>query len=413
MTNDRIVIVGSGHAGSRAARTLRENGWEGDITMVDREDRPPYERPPLSKALLSGSADVKEPPLFADGFLEEHRITHLRGISAMAIKRDIQELELSNGESLGYHRLLLTPGAAPRKLDVPGSDLSGAYYLRTAADAQALSSDLRAGNNIVVIGGGLIGLEVAASAVGRGCNVTVVEAGPRLMTRGIPEEMASKVKALHESHGVKILTSQQVTGLRGQSQVTALELSDGSELPCSAVLVSIGIAPRIRLAQEAGLSIDNGIAVNQFLQTSDPLIYAAGDACSFADISNGQTRLECWKNAEDQGVISALNMLGANKPYVTVPWMWSDQYDKVMQVAGVPNRGRHHVLREIKDGSLLVYHLGEDKALEGISGFGSLREVSRAVRIGQKLIENGMPLEAHQIEDPKFNLKSLMQASVA
>jgi len=408
-----MVVVGAGHAGGRAAHALRSNGWDGPVTLVGAEDIHPYERPPLSKSILTGERTVGQCRLFEEGLLERHDIDHLRGVCAVAIRREERRLELSDGRSLPYDRLLIAPGARPRPLPVPGADLAGVSFLRTAADAEQLGGRLRPGTRLVVVGGGLIGLEVAASALSLGCAVTVVETGPRVMMRAVPEEIALRVFAHHEAAGVTFRLGRKVTAILGEEQVHGVRLDDGGEIACEAVLVSIGVSPRVELAEAAGLAIDNGICVDRHLRTEDPYIFAAGDACAFEDAEGGRTRLECWKNAEEQARVAARNMLGAAETYDVTPWMWSDQYDRIIQIAGYPDRGERPVIRACADGSLLVYHFGAQDRLVAASGFGSVREVSRGVRVGQMMIERGISPSPAALGDITVDLKSLLTAVAA
>ncbi|MQX80487.1 NAD(P)/FAD-dependent oxidoreductase [Sinorhizobium medicae] len=406
MPHDGIVIVGSGHAGARAAQSLRANGWQHRISVIDGEGCAPYERPPLSKAVLSGKSRPEDAVLFPQDFVEQHGIDFRSGVRAVGIDRDTRQVRLSNDDAVSYGRLLLTPGAEPRLLDIPGRELEGVFSLRTAVDACGLSGQLLPGADVVIVGGGLIGLEVAASAIQRGCSVTVIEAGPRLMTRAVPPELAELIRLLHETRGVRFILGRQAVALLGSQRIEALRMDDGSTLACTAALISIGVTPRTDLALAAGLEIENGIAVDCFLKTSDPFIYAAGDACAFKNGDGSRLRLECWKNAEDQGALAARNMMGANEPYTPMPWMWSDQYDRTMQIAGHPEFGEQHVARHCPDGSLLVYHLDANDAIVGVSGFGSLREIARGVRTGQMLMQRGIHPAKEALQNPKIDLKA-------
>ncbi|RVI68446.1 ferredoxin reductase [Sinorhizobium meliloti] len=410
---ENMVIVGCGHAGARAAQALRTNGWHGGITLVDGEGRTPYERPPLSKAVLKGESEAEDAPLFPADFLAKNDIHVLKGVAAAAIDRPTRQLRLSDGGSIAYHRLLLATGAEPRNLIVPGADLPGSHTLRSADDAARIFPYLRPGAEIVIVGGGLIGLEAAASATVRGCKVTVVEAGPRPMMRAVPAELSHEVRLFHESKDVRFVLGRQVSELEGDGRVRCVRLDDGTVLPCTAVVISVGVSPQTALAEAAGLEIDNGIAVDRFLRTSDPFIYAAGDACAFEQVSGPRMRLECWKNAEDQGTLAGRNMLGSDEAYVPLPWMWSDQFDRTMQIAGQAGGSAEDVRRRCPDGTLLIYHLDKDQMILGISGFGSIREVSRGVRMGQLLMERGIRPGRKALADPEFDLRSLAKAAVA
>jgi NADPH-dependent 2,4-dienoyl-CoA reductase/sulfur reductase-like enzyme len=413
VSNDGMVIVGSGHAGARAAQALRLNGWQGGIVVVEAEETTPCERPPLSKAVLSGASRPEDHPLFPHDFLARQAVDLRRGTRAVEVECGSRRVRLSDGSSLFYERLLLAPGAAPRMLDVPGAALNGTGFLRSAADATRMASWLQPGTGVVIVGGGLIGLEAAATAIGRRCEVTVIEAGGRLMTRAVPSQMSDLVQRHHEDRGVRFRLGRQVTALQGVGRVSGVELDDGSTIPCSVVLVAIGVAPRVELAQAAGLEIDNGIAADGFLCCSEPSVFTAGDACAFETSTGQRVRLESWKNAEDQGALAARNMLGAHEPYLPVPWMWSDQYESTMQITGFPERGDQHAIRTCVDGTLLVYHLGADDAITGVSGFGSVREVARGVRTGQMLMQKNFHPGRAALEDPSADLKALAKMAAA
>ena len=412
MTENGIFIVGSGHAGSRAAQSLRGYGWTGSITLLDGEDSQPYERPPLSKSVLVGETTIENCALFKNGFLEDD-IDYMSGVSAVGLSPERRLLTLSNGQIIGYERLLLAPGAQPRPLGIPGADLQGVSYLRTAADATLVSGWMRPGTRMIIIGGGLIGLEAASSAILKGCTVSVIEAGPRLMTRAVPAEISGRIRAFHEDHGVKFVFGRAANLIYGDERVGGVRLDDGTEMDCDVVLACIGVMPRVSLAVAAGLRVENGIAVDRHLRTSDPFIYAAGDACSFDEGNGLRTRLECWKNAEDQGALAARNMLGADELYSPIPWMWSDQYEKTMQIVGHPDRGVAEVFRMCSDGTQLVYHLNPDGGIAGVSGFGSIREVARGVRIGQLMIEKGIRPSVAVLQDATIDLKALASARAA
>ncbi|MBZ9603279.1 NAD(P)/FAD-dependent oxidoreductase [Phyllobacterium chamaecytisi] len=408
-----MVIVGAGHAGARAAEALRKNGWSGKLTIVESEDAMPYERPPLSKAVLSGTNSFEKYPILVDGFFAANGIEHIRDTTALSIDRNSHLIELSNGAELPYHRLLLAPGAEPRRLNVIGSDLGKISFLRSASDANRLASWLQESAKVVIVGGGLIGLEAAASAIARKCDVTVVELANRLMNRAVPEKIALAAKLRHEKEGVCFKLGCAVKEINGVNNVSSLRLSTGEILECDVVLISVGVEPRVSLAQAAGLDIDNGIAVDKYLRTSDVSIYSAGDACSFADEASGERiRLECWKNAEDQAYVVAKNMLGGEQIYSTSPWMWSDQYESTIQIAGFPARGPFITERVCLDGSLLLFHMTETGHIAGVSGFGSLREVGRGVRFGQLMIQRMLTPGVGDLCDYTVDLRSLIVPAV-
>lgn len=332
-----MVIVGAGLAGARASAELREAGFDGRITLIANEPHAPYDRPPLSKAVLLKAKAPGDCALFGDTFFADRAIDLKLAASVVEIDRAGRAVLLDNGECIGYSRLLLAIGASPRTLSLPGSELPGVLTLRTVDDARALAARLHHGQHVAIVGGGFIGLEVAASAVAAGCRVTVIEAGERLLMRAVPPEIAARIEARHRDAGVQFRFGAQLTAVAGAGAAEEVCLADGEAIRCDTVVVGIGAAPHMALAQAAGLEVADGIVVDDRLCTSDPDIFAAGDACSFPHALYGRrVRLECWKNADDQGRHAARNMLGEDRRYREVPWFWSDQYELSIQIAGLP-----------------------------------------------------------------------------
>nr|WP_244746093.1 FAD-dependent oxidoreductase [Paraburkholderia terricola] len=410
-SSDPMVIVGGGQCGARAAHALRENGWDGAITLLGDEGRLPYERPPLSKSVLLGQKAAAQCAIYDEAFYREQRIEVRVDVPVAAIDCAQRKVVLASGEAISYHRLLIATGAEPRRFDVPGSTLPGVHALRAVPDAHAIAGELTQGRRIAVIGAGFIGLEIAAAAVTRGCEVTVLEAAPRALMRAVPEAVAACLIDCHRQRGVEVRFGIQVACLTGQAGVTGVQLADGSIVPCDAVVVGVGASPRIALAQAAGLDIDNGIAVDGTLRTSDRHIYAAGDVCSFPHPHTGQRiRLECWKNAEDQARVAARNMLGHLDIYSAVPWFWSDQYDMTIQIAGIPAYGTTTVVRETGVASRIFFMLDAGGTLVSASGVGRAGEIARDVRIAQSLIEQRACIDPALLADRDTKLRSLLVA---
>jgi 3-phenylpropionate/trans-cinnamate dioxygenase ferredoxin reductase subunit len=406
-----MVIVGAGLAGARASAELREAGCDGPVTLIADEPHAPYDRPPLSKAVLLKEKAPGDCALFADNFFEDHAIDLKLATGAVEIDRVARAVQLDNGERIGYRRLLLATGASPKTLSLPGSALPGVATLRTVDDARQLAARLHDGQRIAIVGGGFIGLEVAASAAAAGCSVTVIEAGERLLMRAVPREIAARIEARHRGAGVQFRFGVQLAAIAGTDAAEEVRLADGEAIRCDTVVVGIGAAPRTALALAAGLEVADGIVVDDRLQTSDPDIFAAGDVCSFPHALYGRrVRLECWKNADDQGRIAARNMLGEDRRYREVPWFWSDQYELSIQIAGLPACGSEVVVRETSD-ALLLFHLAADGALLGASGIG--RAVGRDIRIAQMLIGRNARVCAEELADPAVKLKALLVAETA
>jgi 3-phenylpropionate/trans-cinnamate dioxygenase ferredoxin reductase component len=411
MTERAMVIIGSGEAGARAAVELRTQGWSGPITLIGEERLAPYERPPLSKSLLF-TAEEPSPVFILDNEkLAEHGIAFLSGSTAVGIDRNNCTVELDNGRQIKYHRLLLATGARPRKLTLEGSETANLLYLRTFSDALALRGNLKPGKHIAVIGGGFIGLEAAASAIEKGCSVTLLEHGPRILTRGVPKEIADIVEARHRAAGVEFKFGASIEKIDDNVDGQTITLGDGTLIHCDSVIVGIGAIPETSLAADCGLEIENGIRVDEVLRTSDSNIFAAGDCCSFPHrrYDGRRIRLEAWRNAQDQGFQVARNMLGFDEPFEVVPWFWSDQYDLTLYVTGLLDSGGKTVIRGLGDAGKLFFHFTEEGKLVGASGIGTT-SISKEVRIAEKLIEKQRILDITLFERPDMKLKTLLKA---
>ncbi|MCK1679601.1 FAD-dependent oxidoreductase [Bradyrhizobium sp. 147] len=404
-----MVIVGAGEAGTAAAIALREAGWRGLIVLIGNETMPPYERPPLSKAILIEEGEPGPKLLIAPARLKELGIDYLQGSDVESIDRMAHTVTLSNGRHLAYERLLLTTGAKPRTLTIPAAAGSRITTLRTYTDALAIRRSIGPQCELVVIGGGFIGLEVAASAVLRGTSVTVIEAGPRLLTRAVPAPIAELIKAKHERSGVRIETGATVERIDVDEGRSKLVLEDGRTHLADLVVVGIGAMPNVELAQAAGLTLENGIALNETLTTSDPDIFAAGDCCSFLHrLYDERIRLEAWRNAQRQGAAAAANMLGANRPYEDVPWFWSDQYDETLQMAGLNHVADTSVCRDLNAKGQLFFYLAPSGRLVAASGFGSLANITKDIRFAEIMIGKRLAPQAEALADPTVSIKSLL-----
>ncbi|RUU13082.1 ferredoxin reductase [Mesorhizobium sp. USDA-HM6] len=405
-----MVIIGAGECGGRAALALRDLGYEGPVTLVGDEPHLPYERPPLSKEAMTSEAPLIK-AIASDELLAERSIRHIHSVRAVSIDRAAYVVRQSDGSSLPYDKLLLATGSVPRKLPMPG--LGGrCVYLRTFNDALAIRSHLSAGNRVAIIGGGFIGLELAASSRKLGAMVTVIEAQPRILMRGVPAEIAEIIHKAHEAEGVKVLTGQGIASIADNGAEVRITLADGQAVVADLAVIGIGAIPVTALAAEAGLAIDNGIAVDGQLRTDDPDIFAAGDCCSFplAIYGGRRVRLEAWRNAQEQGALAARNMLGANEAHAAVPWFWSDQYGLTLQIAGLSDEGRSTVRRDLDDGAFILFHLAEDGRLVAASGIGPGNAVARDIRLAEMLIAKRASPAPEALGSQAVKLKSLLAA---
>jgi 3-phenylpropionate/trans-cinnamate dioxygenase ferredoxin reductase subunit len=333
---EHAVIIGAGHGGAQAAASLREEGFQGRVTLVSDERVAPYHRPPLSKAFLkdptAGPQFLRGPKFFAD-----HAIELLLETRANAIDLDAGRVALASGGALEFSHLTLALGGKPRRLAAPGADLPGVHSLLSLADAEALREALNKGGEAVVIGGGFIGMEVASTLVGLGAKTTVIEATPRVLGRAVAPLVSDHMLLRHRSWGVEVLTGESVARIEGDAAgVSAVVTQSGRRLPASLVVVGVGMAPNVALAEAAGLAIDNGIAVDEHLRASDPRIFAIGDCVSYPHWSAGRRlRLESVQNATDQGRAVAKAIVGRGEPYRAAPWFWSDQQHIKLQMVGL------------------------------------------------------------------------------
>ncbi|AIO48922.1 FAD-dependent oxidoreductase [Burkholderia cenocepacia] len=412
MNSDRVMaIVGAGHAGGRAAQELRACGWRGRIVLIGAEPHPPYERPPLSKGVLTGERSAAQCRLRDAQAWAADRIERIVA-TVERIEPHACEVRVSGGHVFGYDALLLATGGRARRLAIPGAALDGVFALRTLDDAAALGARLVPDARIVLIGGGFIGLEVAASARQRGCRVTVLDAAPRLLGRAVPEAIATRVHALHDEQGVAIRLNRTPVAIeRTAGRALAVVLDDGDTLIADTVVAGIGIEPADELARDAGLAVERGIVVNAQLETSARGIYAAGDVAVFPSALSGQlVRQETWHGAETQAHVAARNMLGAGEPYRDTPWFWSDQYDAQLQVAGEPALGTRSVARVLGDDAEIHFHFDARARLVAASGFGRAAGFVKDMRVARMLVERGTDVTPAAVADVDVKLKSLVTA---
>jgi len=398
----RVVIIGAGQAGVQAAATLRAEGYEGALTVVGEEIYPPYQRPPLSKAYLSGDFARERLFLKPDSFYAETRCELRLGVTAVRIDRAAKAVVLSDGRSLAYDRLLLTTGARVRKLPIPGAELQGVYYLRGIDDVDLLRPELKAGARLVVVGAGYIGLEVAAVAAKHGLQVTVLETAERVLVRAASPQLSGFYEKEHRAHGVIFRFGAMAQAFEGTNRVEAVRI-DGERVPADFVLVGVGVAPNCEIAQQAGLACDNGVVVDEYAATSDPDIFAAGDCTNHPGFAGGRVRLESVQNAIDQAKHAALAMLSKAEAYSEVPWFWSDQYDLKLQIAGLARAGDVTVMRGTPENrKFSVFHLrnGVVAAVEAVNA-------APDYIVGRKLIAAGAIIAPERLADLSVPVKSL------
>lgn len=388
---DSIVIVGAGQAAAQAVQSLRAGGFGGRIALVGEEPHPPYQRPPLSKKHLAGEIDDAALHLRPASFYEQNAIDCHFGKVVEAIDRQARTVLLAGGERLPYDRLILATGTRPRALPLPGTELPGVVTLRKISDVEAMRPLLREPGRVAIVGGGYIGLEVAAVARAMGHEVTVIEAQDRVMKRVVSPTVSAWFQQLHADRGVRLMLGTGITGFSGSGRVTGVQLAGGGEVPCDIVLVAVGALPNDELAAACGLATGDGILVDDSGATSDPLIHAAGDCTRFHSALYGRSiRLESVQNAIDQAKAVAAAILGQEVHYDPVPWFWSDQYAVKLQIAGLSQD--HDEARTVGDptsGTFYVAYLGAGKLL-AVDSINHPRSHMMARRAIGKTFEEGL-----------------------
>jgi 3-phenylpropionate/trans-cinnamate dioxygenase ferredoxin reductase subunit len=409
MAQPSIAIIGAGQAGLQVACSLRELHYEGRVVLIGDEPHIPYLRPPLSKAYLAGEAgDISLRP---EAYFSQHRIELMTGKRAVAIDRTRRLVGLEDESVIEYDHLVLATGAHNRSLPVPGADLGNVYLLRTLDEANVLRERMASAKNVVVIGAGFIGLELAATATKFGSNVTVLDVADRPMARALSKTMSAVFTREHEKTGVKLMFNTQVLRLLGEQSVNAVETVDGQVLPADLVLIGIGVIPNVELAATSNLNVENGIVVDEFLQTNDPHISAIGDVAAFPNRhSNGtRVRLESVQNASDQARCVALRIMGQPAAYEAVPWFWSTQGNLKLQMAGLPGSGCEEVVRGDLNSSKCSVFLFRDDQLACVETLNKPADHMLA----RRLLAERTTLTPAQAADPAFDLKSLLPSPVS
>jgi 3-phenylpropionate/trans-cinnamate dioxygenase ferredoxin reductase component len=407
MTDTRtFIIVGASLAGAKAAQTLRDEGFTGKVILLGDEPVRPYERPPLSKEYLQGKAGLDKVFVHDEDYYEKHDIDLRVSTHVQALDTTKQEVVLGSGEHLAYDALLLATGAEPRHLTVPGSGLDGVLYLRTLADCDRLQSAIRDAGRVVVIGGGWIGCEVAASARQLGAEVAVVEAANLPLERVLGPELGSFYRDVHADHGVEWHLGTGVAELRGSPRADEVRLVDDTVVRGDLFVVGVGVTPRIALAEDAGLALENGVATDEYLQSSAPGVFAAGDVASaWHPVLDARIRLEHWSSALNQGPVAAKNMLGTPVPYEKIPYFFSDQFDVGMEYSGYALDWDNVVFRgDPATHEFIAFWLKGDRLLAGMAV--NIWDMADPIA---SLVAAQRPVDVSRLRDPDVELAQVVQ----
>ncbi len=399
-----FVIVGASLAGAKAAETLRAEGFDGRVVLIGAEAERPYERPALSKGYLRGDVERETVFVHDESFYADQSIELRTATTVVALRPDEHALELEGGESLAYDRLLLTTGARARRIHVDGADLDGVHYLRSIADADRLAHALHEATNVVVIGAGWIGSEVAASARQLGHAVAVVDPGTVPLERVLGPQVGSIYRDLHADHGVELHLESGVESLSGRGHVGEVRLTDGSRIPADLVVAGVGAQPRVELAAGAGLAVGDGVIVDAYLRTSNPDVFAAGDVASAYHPGMGaRLRVEHWANAAHQGAAAARNMLGTPTAYDRVPYFFSDQYELGMEYSGHATSWDRVVFRgNPADGKFIAFWLSRGVVVAGMNV--NIWDVADDI---QRLVREQVVVHPDRLADPDTPLDTL------
>ena len=409
-TPQTVVIAGAGLAGAKAAETLREEGFDGRIVLLGAERRRPYERPPLSKEYLRGEAGHDKVFVHDEAFYDEHAIELRLGETVESVDGAASAVVLAGRERLGYDRLLLTTGARPRRLVLPGAELDGVCELRTLGHSDALRERLQAGGRVAIVGGGWIGCEVAASARSMGLEVTLVEPLELPLQRVLGPALGAFYRDLHAERGVRMLLGQGVAAFEGKpgGAVSAVRTADGTRVECDVAVVGVGVIPRDEIAQRCGIETADGILVDEYLQTSAPDVFAAGDvARAYHPLLERSLRVEHWANALNQGPAAARNMLGAQDAYERLPYFFSDQYDVGMEYTGHAGESDDVVIRgDLGAREFIAFWLRDGRVRAGMNV--NVWDVTADI---QALIRTGAPVDPDRLADPVVALGDLLPAA--
>jgi 3-phenylpropionate/trans-cinnamate dioxygenase ferredoxin reductase subunit len=399
-----FVIVGASLTGAKAAEELRRQGFDGRIVLIGDEPELPYERPPLTKDYLRGESEREKARVHELGFYDEHDIELVTGAHVTSIEPGGRRVHVQGSDGFVYDRLLIATGAEPRRLQLPGAELEGVHYLRTLADCDALRSRLSAGGKVVVVGAGWIGAEFAASARQLGLDVTVIEPAPVPLLRVLGSELGAFYRDVHLAHGVQMRMDTGVEAFEGRGSVTSVRTSDGQSIPCDFVVIGVGVVPRTDLASAAAAKVQDGIVVNQHLQTTVPGVFAAGDvANAWHPFFQRQIRVEHWANALNQGPAAARAMLGQDLPYDRLPYFFSDQFDVGMEYSGYAPEWDEIVYRgAVADGEFVAFWIKDKRVIAGMNV--NVWDVNEHV---QALIRSGQHIESAVLGDEQTSISEL------
>jgi 3-phenylpropionate/trans-cinnamate dioxygenase ferredoxin reductase subunit len=412
-TEETFVIVGASLAGAKAAQTLREEGFAGRLVLIGEETQRPYERPPLSKGYLLGKQDKATIYVHDEGWYADNAVQLALGRRVTQLDLTAREIELDSGERVGYRRLLLATGAAPRRLNLPGSDLDGIHYLRRVEDCERLREALRRGGQVAVVGAGWIGLETAAAAVEYGCQVTIIEPQPAPLQAALGPGAGGSViggffAQVHRDHGVDVRLGVSAVEFRGSGHVEALVTDEGKQIPADLVIVGVGVRPSTELAEQAGLAVDNGILVDAALRTENPDVFAVGDVANAFNPRYGtRLRVEHWANALNGAGAAARAMLGQQVSYDRIPYFFTDQYDIGMEFAGWFRPGGYDTLitrGELEDRAFYAFWLSGGRVVAGMH----VNQWDEGIAPVQDLIREGKAVDPDRLADPTVPFPEVM-----
>ena len=405
MDRRHFVVVGASQAGCWISKTLRQEGFKGKITMIGEESYYPYERPPLSKDVLLGKTDIESTYFFKPESYKDDDIEVLLNTRVQKISCSDKNILLQDGRLLSWDRLALATGSRVRRLEVEGSGLDGIHYLRSLNDTRVIKESAKPDSTVVIVGGGWIGLECAATLKTLGCNPIVIESSDRLCARAVAPDISAWMNDFHTKNGIDIRLNTSVKSFKGDGSVTRVCLSDNSQIDCSSVVIGIGVLPNVELAEEAGLLVDNGIVVDDLCATSDKDIFAAGDVANHPNnFLKQRVRLESWDNAMKQGISAGISMLGKGKSYSEIPWFWSQQFDANIQIIGIPDSWDEAIVRGTKSANEFTEFYLKDNQIVGAVAVNNNREI----RVTKRLMQSGKKIESADLTDSSKNIQTLV-----